>query len=815
MAVTTGELILVLQAQAGQMLSTLEQVQGKLGSTKAAGEKFGQELTTIFAKGQLLAQGFQMVIGGAVNLAKSFVESTAEMESMRAQLASIHNDTKIAGEMLGFLQQTALKTTFDLPGLIQADANLTKFGLNSVKLIPILSDLAAATKKSIEETSETVGRALQGDARYLQMLQRQFGISREELEKFGADFTENTEGKIQNLESLSSALEKYIEQNYAGAMAKQEGTLKDAWDDLNLSMKIFQSQLGEQLLPALSPTLEKITFLIQNWKVFSNIIFGSAQKVDILSGALSALLKVTSIFLSAWNLWIAYWKSIISLGMGIVDVLKAIVTFHFKNVPRAIEETIIREKIIASDFLKTEKNLFSVIEKIEKDKYKTISNYSELRKKLEMSKEREIIKNQNKFEDERIKNQKQSENEKLKNAMKFFEEQTKISKWNTNEQIYNLKRIRDKYAKTHEERREINAKIAELEDKMEKESAQKKIENRRKEIKDFLQQIERKNEEIEKNYELAEAKEKEKSEELREETRRRTEYYLEEMQKVKEADNLSLQEKIDVLKKTLEYDNLTAEARKEIILSINEFEKQIDEERRERMEKFANTSANIISNLASTIGSTYQTVIEQSEASYQAEQERYERERENLESQLQDITLNAEKRAEINKKIEELEQSHTLALEEYENRKAKATKEAGKAALISVLDLIMTEVRAYAIRGIAWAVTSAGSTAGLSLLAIPAIVAGLASAEAGVIALKSQIAALQFGTPRVPATGLYLLHEGEKIIPKNEVEREQEKNIFINLNFRIDKIEKEVDEKRLAYLISNQIALRLESLGRA
>lgn len=64
---------------------------------------------------------------------------------------------------------------------------------------------------------------------------------------------------------------------------------------------------------------------------------------------------------------------------------------------------------------------------------------------------------------------KEYHNEALENALKRFDAETKIQRTSVQDQIRELERIRDRYARTQEERRAINAKIAELEDRIHEE----------------------------------------------------------------------------------------------------------------------------------------------------------------------------------------------------------------------------------------------------------------------------------------------------------------------------------------------------------
>jgi tape measure domain-containing protein len=247
---------------------------------KSAGEKFTSGLKTGIGKvGQVLKLG--VLAGGAAVAAAGVVgiKTAAEMETANIAFTTMLGSAEEAKKFLGDLSSFAAKTPFDLPGLQRSAQSLVSIGIESDKVIPIMTTLGNVTS-GMGTGAEGVQRATTA----IQQMNAAGKISAEDLNQLrdagvpvfdlltaatGKTTEEIAEmankGKLgkEELEQLMSALEsgKGLEK-FNGMMEKQSTSLTGLWSTLQDTFSVGMAEAIQPFIPALKEGLGgAITFI--------------------------------------------------------------------------------------------------------------------------------------------------------------------------------------------------------------------------------------------------------------------------------------------------------------------------------------------------------------------------------------------------------------------------------------------------------------------------------------------------------------------------------------------------------------------------
>lgn len=236
------------EKSAKRIQKDLEKVKGSADKAAKATDKTDQAFRRM-AKGSEIAgkvaRGLAVTMGavatGVGALGKSVIETGASFEKLRAQLKTATGSAEGAEKALGFIRDFAKNTPFQVTEITEAFVKLTNLGLEpSRRALTSYGDTASAMGKSLDQFIEAVADATTGEFERL----KEFGIkSRSEGDRVAFTFRGITTEVGKNSAEIQEFLIGLGENNFAGAMAEQMGTLggiisnlKDAFTDFLLSV---------------------------------------------------------------------------------------------------------------------------------------------------------------------------------------------------------------------------------------------------------------------------------------------------------------------------------------------------------------------------------------------------------------------------------------------------------------------------------------------------------------------------------------------------------------------------------------------------
>lgn len=326
MVATLAEAALLIRAD-------MSRVQGEIASgTKRAASQAGQASGTAFGeKFTGTVKGFSGRAAGAIGTLTTAVtgvglaglvtfglKSAASLEQAQIGFETLLKSGKRARLFLGDLQKFAAATPFELPGLIDASRTLLGVGVSSKQVIPLLKafgDTAGAVgikqdafQRIMIATSQSIsaGRFNLGDLNQIMtngipiytILSKALGKPVVEIRKM------STAGKLLSKDVLP-ALQKEMEKDYGGAMARQSMTLAGVWSTLTDTVSIGLANALKPLVPMLSDFIPKAASaasagLAAASKGIVALVSGFQGKAPAIGGFVGALQRLGLIAHNAW-----------------------------------------------------------------------------------------------------------------------------------------------------------------------------------------------------------------------------------------------------------------------------------------------------------------------------------------------------------------------------------------------------------------------------------------------------------------------------------------------------------------------------------
>lgn len=165
---------------------------------------------------------FGRLAGAVDGVRQEFNRAGGEADDLRDRLSATFGD--LADEKAK-LAEDQLKLGFDADSTANALVTLKKFGADSEDALKRLQDAARFTNTDIASLADSFGRFEKfGDAKSLKALQKELGISNQDLERFGAKLDAagkpllDTEARVK---AAAQALRDYQAANFAGAAERQ------------------------------------------------------------------------------------------------------------------------------------------------------------------------------------------------------------------------------------------------------------------------------------------------------------------------------------------------------------------------------------------------------------------------------------------------------------------------------------------------------------------------------------------------------------------------------------------------------------------
>lgn len=266
--------------------------------TVVAHDKASGEINAL-SKGVGMAVGVATagIIGlGAAALATG-VKTAASLEQAQISYNTLLGSTDKAKAHLADLQKFAAATPFELPGLIQADRLLIGAGESADKTLKSLTawgDASGALGQTQDQFSRTMlavsqamgaGKLQAGDL--LQITEAGIPVWKLLSEALGKPEAEvrklSQAGKLLTADVLPK-LEKQMEKDYGGSMAKQSQTLNGLWSTFMDTMNMGLANALQPLIPILKDALPgAANALGVALRVLSSVIVGIIKGVQLMS----------------------------------------------------------------------------------------------------------------------------------------------------------------------------------------------------------------------------------------------------------------------------------------------------------------------------------------------------------------------------------------------------------------------------------------------------------------------------------------------------------------------------------------------------
>lgn len=166
---------------------------------------------------------------GTLGLGAGLSESM-DLEGYRIQLETATKSTQKAAEIMKYSIDLANKTPFEGGEMVEASSKLESMGISAKSYLSQIVDMAAATKKPLDQATEAFIDAQTGELERL----KEFGIKKTDIqakanEMFAGQETINNQGQITNQENFNKALLAIMEDRYTGGAEKLSKTTKGMW----------------------------------------------------------------------------------------------------------------------------------------------------------------------------------------------------------------------------------------------------------------------------------------------------------------------------------------------------------------------------------------------------------------------------------------------------------------------------------------------------------------------------------------------------------------------------------------------------------
>jgi hypothetical protein len=280
----TEELTLVLKALSDKLVTGLNTAQAALGKVISSGDKVNQVMTNLdmIVKGVII----EKIGKGLFDIGKQFVDSASQVEQYKLRLTALFGAGEKGEKAFKWVKEFAERTPFEIPGVAQATATLTRFGQDATKWLPLIGGYAAVSGHDLTYMGEVVGKALAGSAMGLKSLRNEFGITSSVLKNYGAKF----DGTRASIESLQGALEKiFTERGGAKALEAFSKTYAGQMSMVHDSIFKLKSDIGSQLLPALTPFIKFLTSLFDHLKPIGDMFVNTSNKGGLFGKALTSI----------------------------------------------------------------------------------------------------------------------------------------------------------------------------------------------------------------------------------------------------------------------------------------------------------------------------------------------------------------------------------------------------------------------------------------------------------------------------------------------------------------------------------------------
>lgn len=232
--------------------------------------QFGMLQTALGTMGGILGAqvfgGLMRLPGMLWNAGAGAVALSNQFESVRVGLEGITGSAEEAERKMAFLKALAIPSEYTVSQLAEAGQMIEGMGMNLEKVLPLITKLTMGTRRTGEEyqrmaVGSIFGRLAQGVQPEMQAMSA-FGLSRQALSQFGAQFGKNGE-MLSTAREMLDALERLINTRFGRALELAANTgqaklsaLADIWEQT-------VARLGDALKAGVMPIVDRFASWLQ------------------------------------------------------------------------------------------------------------------------------------------------------------------------------------------------------------------------------------------------------------------------------------------------------------------------------------------------------------------------------------------------------------------------------------------------------------------------------------------------------------------------------------------------------------------------
>lgn len=278
------------------------------------------KLSKIASTAGKFSLGFGIAATGMLALGQNIVKTAANFEQYKVILFSVTKSQTESNKLFEEAKEYAKITPFNIEEIIKATVYIKALGLDVGNLRGLAANLASAFSTDLQTAINAVGRAFKGSSEGYEVLRNQYGITGDEIAKFGGVVQKGNQIVVSSKEAVdqnAKALEKLIKTKYGDSIALQSKTAQTAFSNFEDGVITLKASIGEQLLPEVTNAVLKINDFITGLNNMSN-----AQKNTVAWG-----LK-TGIVIAGLGFALS---TAVGVGANLIQVYNAMSIAHAKK----------------------------------------------------------------------------------------------------------------------------------------------------------------------------------------------------------------------------------------------------------------------------------------------------------------------------------------------------------------------------------------------------------------------------------------------------------------------------------------------------
>ena len=380
MAETLSELLIRI---GGKQDSSLDLA---VKSTENKVKNMSQSISDISGK---MSIGFGIATAGIFALGKNVVDTASKFEQYKIVLFSVTKSQAETNRLFEEAKTFAKLTPFNIQDVVRATVFIKALGLDVDRLRGLAVNLALSFDTDLQTAINAVGRAFKGSSEGYEVLRNQFGITGDEIAKFGGVVQKGNQIVVSNKEAVDAnakALEKIVNTKYGNALALQANSAKTAFSGFEDAVMILKNSIGEQLLPEMTKLVLKINVIITDFNKMDDsqksLIAGllkTAFAISAVGFALSGLTKIVVSSITGLSAMALFFKTnfvlLLSDGFAIFSKATGALLVSFSALSLAIAAVVIVAAVTYNEILKMQTKTSEMEAKMIQDDSKSLAAY--------------------------------------------------------------------------------------------------------------------------------------------------------------------------------------------------------------------------------------------------------------------------------------------------------------------------------------------------------------------------------------------------------------------------------------------------------